>query len=244
MEPETILESDGTEEGALGRGRGRCAMHLLHSIIRQNSSFPAPHLDHSTRHWSGTALHSSPSPLACSSLVLQTGQLKTSEGHLLTVSLLCYQHRHFQAGLCGQDFLGFHSFLLRKKEKQQRRYPWIPFPLGHHSARQGLALGATARPQRERVSLRAALLCPFPWVGKHSGHFAVLFPPLGQCTWVWVLFILFIQWSLQQEGCTCSTGPLDSEWLLSWAQACRKTGLGTQSTLQYKRVPGAQKTEL
>lgn len=50
MEPKTILESGGTEEGAPGRGRGRCAMHLLHSIVRQNSSFPVLHLDPSTRH--------------------------------------------------------------------------------------------------------------------------------------------------------------------------------------------------
>lgn len=37
-------------------------------------------------------------------------------------------------------------------------------------------------PQRESLSLSAAVLFPFPWVGKHSGHFEILFPPLGQCT--------------------------------------------------------------
>lgn len=86
--------------------------------------------------------------------------------------------------------------------KWRRSSPATPFPpvppLKGRAPSTGLGVAIqpaslALQPAKGRVSLSAALLFPLHWVGKHSGHFEVLFPPLGQCTWARVLCALFMQ---------------------------------------------------
>lgn len=75
-----------------------------------------------------------------------------------------------------------------------------PFSTNTHPWRTGTGLGRDRRSTEVHSptsagegELSASLLFALHGVGKHSDHFEVLFPPLEQCTWVWVLSALFIQ---------------------------------------------------
>lgn len=124
-----------------------------------------------------TILCFSPSPSAHSSLVLQKGRLENPQGHLLTASLLCCKHRHFEAEFSAgsMSWVLFHFCQDRRKNRREvildflshqgapwgdNDWPWELLP--SHNGRERVSVHHCCFPFIESVSVLAISKYYFP----------------------------------------------------------------------------------
>lgn len=124
----------------------------------------------------------------------------TSQGYLWSHPF--FFSLHDSLGYCGKHICVYSTYIdswvlahcVKKVKKWQKGYCQILFPPGHPSGGQLTWQWTTGGLiSTEIAHLRVSLLSPTCEAGKHFDHSEVLFPPLGQCTWVWVLSTLFTQ---------------------------------------------------